>query len=362
MLLAACVPTPEATSSATDVVDTTLADDSDTATGSTSSGTSTTDGWTTTTTSTTNSTTASTEPTTSATSEPTTTTGDTDATSTTDDTTTGTTGQQVNTCKKVDFLFFIDNVGDTDWGAGYGLGQMIPHLAERIEKDFADWDYHMMVIKGDDTWGNAYCEQRCEEGGDPCSADYPCADDPDACDLTLGSGVTHPAGGGASNKQCPIDGEQRYIQTGQTDLAGTLDCMSRTGSGWEFPGEHRIVRSILDSINTPLNAPGACNDGFFREDAYLILFVISPLPDIYATGTPDDWTKELKAHKGGKFDKIHFTGLFESCGFDYGKWKYDPLKEWVSSLYHHQLGHTCTDDLIKYIDPALDYLQTDCQE
>lgn len=362
LLATACPPSPDATSSATEVLETTQSYDTYTSTASSSGGSTLPSS---TTTDTSDPTSATTSPTTDTTLSSTS--DDSDATTddTTDsDTSSGTTGQQVQSCKKVDIVLFVDNHGVMA-GVQYGLHTMLPHLADRIENEFADWDYHMMVVTGDPTWGDEFCEQRCEQGGDPCEtpyAPYPCEAEPVTCDETLGAGINYPVAGYASNVPCPIDGDKRYVSTGQSNLADTLECMATVGYGYTSPGKHEIVRAVLDSIDEPLNAPGACNDGFLRDDAYLILFVISPLPDIYATGTPAEWTAELKGHKGGKFDKIWFIGLFEACDIDFGKIKYEPLKEWVSSLYHHALGHTCTEDMIQYIDPALDYIQGDCQE
>ena len=278
-----------------------------------------------------------------------------------DTSTAGTTGQAITTCKKVDLLFFIAD-GVELWDTEGALEDMVPHVAERLETDFADWDYHLMVIKGDNTWGDAGCNEVCAEGeGHLCktATPYPCDYEPTACDLTLGAGLTFPAGGGTKNVACSIDGDQRYIARGQHDLASTFDCTRRVGTG---DTKHRVVEATLGALSDPLNAPGACNEGFLREDAYLILFVLSPFPDFYAEGTPADWTKELKSHKGGKFDKIYFIGLFQGCMSPFGWKEYEPLNEWVSSLYYHALDDACTGDVLPYIDPALDYVLGDCQE
>jgi hypothetical protein len=250
------------------------------------------------------------------------------------------------------------------WDTDFALEKLMPHLATRLETDFAEWDYHLMVVDGDDRWGNKYCDETCAEG-DPCKTvtPYPCDYEPTACDVTIGAGITFPAGGAfAANKPCPIDGDQRYVVSGQHDLAGTLDCLREVGGGYAGDVKYRVVQPVLDALGPALNAPGACNEGFLRDDAYLILFLVAPFPDFYAEGTPAEWTKELKAHKGGKFDKIYFVGLYQSCYSSFGWWEYEPLNEWTESLYHHALDDACADTLIPYMDPALDYVLGDCQE
>ena len=281
-----------------------------------------------------------------------------------DTTTGGTTGQAIKTCKKVDLLFMIVDRGEL-WDTDAALNQLMPHLAERLETDFAEWDYHLMVVNSSGTWGDEVCEGACDEG-EVCEWDtpYPCDYAPDACDLTLGAGVMFPAGSGASNVRCPIDGGKRYLASGQQDLADTLECVRRVGFGYGYGdvAKHRVARATLDALDGPLNAPGACNAGFFREDAYLILFVLSTIPDFHSDGTPAAWTQELKGHKGGKFDKIYFIGLFQGCDSAFGWKEYEPLNEWVSSLYHHALDDACTGELVPYVDPALDYVLDDCRE
>jgi hypothetical protein len=287
--------------------------------------------------------------------------------STTDANTTGdpstTTGDTPKSCKKLDILFLIIDRGEL-WSTATGLKNLMPHLAGRLESDFADWDYHLMVIKGDDTWGNLYCDETCAMG-DPCVTEppYPCEYEPTTCDLTLGAGITFPAGGAyAANVPCPIDGDRRYITSGQHDLAGTLECLRQVGGGYDGSKLFPVVRSTLDALDAPLNAPGACNEGFLRDDAYLILFLVSPFPDFISEGTPADWTFELKAHKGGKFDRIYFVGLFQGCESSFGWKEFEPLNEWVESLYHHQLDDACASKLIPYMDPALDYVLGECAE
>ncbi|MEZ4448106.1 MAG: hypothetical protein R3B09_01420 [Nannocystaceae bacterium] len=288
-------------------------------------------------------------------------TSDTSTTEGSTDGSTSTTGVEPRTCKKADFLFlFID--GGELWDTEVALKKLMPHLAQRLETEFAGWDWHLMVLDGDAHWGNKYCENACAQG-EACEMDppYPCDYQPSACDQTLGAGVTFSAGGDAPNVPCLIDGDQRYLQSGQQDLAGTLECVRRIGTGYDLP-DYQPVQATLDALSDPMNAPGACNEGFLRDDAYLVLFLISPFPDFYTSGTPEAWTQELKAHKGGKFDKIYFIGLFQGCDSSFEWWEFEPMNEWVSSLYHHGLDDACASTVIPYLDPALDYLLSDCQE
>ncbi len=297
------------------------------------------------------------------------TTSDTDSDSTTDgtdsDSTTDGTTDGPQSCKKIDFLFAIDNsprMADAHWQ----LGQMLPQFIDRIETEFSDWDYHMMVVKGDGSWGNPLCEERCEMVGncDGSIEGYPCEYDPDTCDLTLGAGVVISAGSAASNVICPIEGNQRYIKTGQPELEDTLDCLRLVGFGNSY--ERPQVQSLLNAVSPKLNAKGACNEGFLRDDAYLVIFMVMSETDYYTEGTPQEWATTLLATKGGKFDKVFLIGLFDDgykgglCGIQDGN--NDDLFEWVDEIYHSSSGSLCEQNYMPHMDKALNYVLSDCQE
>ncbi|MEZ4380861.1 MAG: hypothetical protein R3A79_05910 [Nannocystaceae bacterium] len=297
-----------------------------------------------------------------------TTTGDTEDTTTTDDVTTGapTTTGNTKSCKKVDFLFAVDN--STYMTEAYNpLGDMVPHFASRIEDEFSDWDYHMMVVKGDESWGNELCEERCSLYGS-CGdymPDYPCDYDPVECDMTLGAGIRHPAGNWSANDECPIAGGKRYITNEQPDLGDTLDCMRKVGLGHD--GMRRQVQSVLDAVGVDLNDGGGCNEDFYREDAYLVVMMVTSQGDYFTDGTPEQWADSLLAHKGGKFNKVFMVGLYDdgyyggsSCA-DVG-WDSKSLWSFVDEFYNSTSGSMCEDDYKPYIDEALDFLLEDCEE
>jgi hypothetical protein len=62
---------------------------------------------------------------------------------------------------------------------------------------------------------------------------------------------------------------------GQTDLAGTFDCVARIGIG----GAGKLGEALTAAMHKNLNGPGGCNDGFLREDALLMVTFIQGNPD-----------------------------------------------------------------------------------
>jgi hypothetical protein len=115
--------------------------------------------------------------------------------------------------------------------------------------------------------------------GEPCCEieNYPCdkLDLVTPCDTTFGAGEVFPAGGFASNMPCPIDGGRRYMVKGQTDLHDTFACAAKVGaSGGGLMGQ-ALTAAMQKDIND-----GGCNNGFLRDDALLMVTLISTGFDI----------------------------------------------------------------------------------
>lgn len=86
------------------------------------------------------------------------------------------------------------------------------------------------------------------------------------------------------------------------ELGPALLCIAGAGST-NIEGEQnpRPARALLNAISPELNAPGACNDGFFRPEAPLAILLITDIdddqdghPDGYGSpNDPNDWFPEL---------------------------------------------------------------------
>jgi len=194
------------------------------------------------------------------------------------------------------------------------LTAAFPKFIETIESKFADFDYHIMVVDGDDTWGHDLCTDNCPtleckigdsccpggagEKGDPCCdlPEYPCEhlDLVTECDQVWGAGTVMPAGGSASNKPCPIDGGGRYLVKGQENLDDAFTCIAKVGtSGREFLGQ-----ALTAAMQKPINDYGGCNEHFLRDDALLMVTLISNIGDD-SEGTPAEWAQAVLDAKHG---------------------------------------------------------------
>jgi hypothetical protein len=222
-------------------------------------------------------------------------------------------------CKgKIDLLFVISRHAQMSYRQAQ-LALAFPQFIAAIQSKFADFDYHIMVITGDDGWGSDGCTPLCPtlacKVGEPCCEwnnlpDFgkPCCDLPEypcqdldlvtQCDRTWGAGEVFPAGLDTQNKPCSIDGGRRYLVKGQTNLEQTFECIAMVGnSGWDALGQ-----ALTAAMQSNINDPGGCNPGFLRKDALLMVTFIAGGYDevtLGSKGTPEEWAQAVRDAKHG---------------------------------------------------------------
>ena len=226
-------------------------------------------------------------------------------------------GKPVGCKGKIDFLFVISRAG----GMEYFQTQLLdafPKFIDTITSKFADFDYHIMVVHTDESWGLDACDQQCPTPGEEgCTIkDYPCYYTPTSCDTMLGAGEVCPAARDAANKLCPIDDGRRYMVKGQTDLKGTFACAAQVG----VSGAMRMGQTLAVAVQPWMNDEGSCNDGFLREDALLMVTLIANAYDQEGgaassyEGTPATWAAAVRDAKGGDVDSVVVLGIIPTEG------------------------------------------------
>lgn len=221
-------------------------------------------------------------------------------------------------CEKADFLFVIDNSGSMS-DEQQNLINSFPQFIQTIQQTLMAEDYHVMVVDTDASGGGsssttcingvctctpspACCEQVCQFSNS-CNG-FPCNNLPgDDCDGTLGAGKIFDQDG----MLCLPENGPRFI-TEDDDLTGAFSCAGNVGtfgSGAEEPA-HAMVKAT----GPELNAVGACNEGFIRDDAILVVTIITDEEDLNKSpGTPADWYQHLVTIKNGNVDAIVVLGL-----------------------------------------------------
>lgn len=211
-------------------------------------------------------------------------------------------------CKgKVDFLFVISSNYEMAYHQ-IQLHEAFPGFVQLLEADFADFDYHVMVV---DAAGAAnisdcngcymcdWCKPGCTDFGGP--ADYPCDEIFEECVSVQGAGVTIAANFDASNMRClPADGP-RFITKDTPDLPGTFECISKLGAGPKGP---TAARMMMRALEPEILSKWGCNTGFLRPDALLAIVLVSGDGDLNTPGTPADWYAAVVEAKQGNEDAV----------------------------------------------------------
>jgi hypothetical protein len=283
-------------------------------------------------------------------------------------------------CKgKIDFLFVISRQANMQYRQAQ-LAAAFPQFIDTIQSKFADFDYHIMVVDGDgesnnngEGWGSLVCNEVCpnlackvgepccgwysqDKKGTPCcpAPDYPCFDLVTACDWAWGAGTVLPAGtDGEANKPCPIDGGRRYLVKGQSNLEETFACIATVGaSGWDALGQ-----ALTAAMQSNINDPGGCNNGFLRKDALLMVTFIATNPDEDSVGTPDKWAQAVIDAKKGDDKSVVMLSILNTEA----QWKpSDRIGTLVKMFPYHHLENALTADYGPAFVEAASLVETAC--
>lgn len=193
-------------------------------------------------------------------------------------------------CQGIDFLFVIDNSGSMTVQQGQLLNSF-PGFIDAIQTSLDNVDsYHVGVITSDNYAGN---EPGC---------------------TTIGDLVTQTAGSQSSNSVCtPFSSGLRFA-TDEDDLQTAFPCMAQvgtTGSPIEQP-----VTATVAALDPAKAEPGGCNEGFIRDDAILVVVIVTDDPpfdfdmdDAHPNTDTSGWYDAVIAAKGGEVESIVMIGF-----------------------------------------------------
>ncbi|MDC0721058.1 hypothetical protein [Nannocystis bainbridge] len=281
----------------------------------------------------------------------------------------GTTGGD-NGCKKVDFLFVIDNSTSMEDNQD-ALIDSFPGFIDAIKTALGDVDdYHIMVV---DTDANGRCAKPCDES-DPdyvkfCAAAnyHACTTELEPCDTQRGAGVIHPVGSFSSNTKCPVAGGHRYMLPDQPDLASTFACVAKVGTAGN--ASERPMNAIEEAVSEELNFPNGCNGGFLRDDAILVITFISDDPNKPDQGDPASWKASVVAAKNGDENAVVVLGLIPhpelDCitGNDPNLTQGAHWQEFIESWGSHGIsGSVCEADYAPFFLQAIQAIDQTCDE
>ena len=236
-------------------------------------------------------------------------------------------------CQKVDFLFVVDNSGSM-WDNQINLANSFGGFIETITETLSAKDYHILVTDSDawtpvstltnlETACEVYptcCFEFCGPSstcssfsGDTSYGACPTAPPPPTvCDGTEGAGrvLDHNV---FDPQPCPVANGLRYMLDDQPDLLETFECVARAGIGGDW--NERPVRAAISALSDELVGPGGCNEGFLRDDALLVVTIISdanPYSGHIDHAIPPETLYEgIVSAKGDNADAVVVLGLFD---------------------------------------------------
>ncbi len=195
-------------------------------------------------------------------------------------------------CGQVDFLFVIDNSGSMS-GEQNTLVNNFPSFITGIQQTLEGVDsYHVGVVTSDTYGPNiAGCQQ-------------------------LSSLVVQTGGADSSNSACGPYTDGANFMTENDDLANAFTCAAQVGTDGSF--DERQMQAAVEAVTGVEAGPGECNFGFIREDALLVIVIITDEPDNASVGDAQSWYDDVVAAKDGHPENIVVLSIINTpagiCG------------------------------------------------
>lgn len=186
-------------------------------------------------------------------------------------------------CRKVDYLFVIDNSASMLLYQRQ-LVESFSIFIEGVQQTQESLEsVHLGVVSTDTYSGNI--------------------DNPDSSCHALGGLITKTEGHNSSEAQCGPYAEGHSYMTERDDLDVTFPCAAQVGTTGN--NEEQPLAALTEAVSD-LDQPGLCNDGFIRDDALLVVVIVSDEDD---PGPVEFRYERLVEAKGGHADNVVVVGL-----------------------------------------------------
>ncbi|MBL9102502.1 MAG: hypothetical protein JNL82_16190 [Myxococcales bacterium] len=275
---------------------------------------------------------------------------------------------------KVDILFVISRLGTMKTEQTQLLASFAGFI-DTIEQKLEGFDVHILTANPDGKWpGYNFCEGgdgQCSEHYPNCgpyALDYDCqtyADLVTECDKVLGAGLTFNVGAHAANELCDLHGGHRYIVGDDPDMASAFECIAKVGvSGGDPP----MGDAMIAALSPELNGPGGCNEGFLRDDALLVVVLITDTADTESQSYDKTQYEAIVAAKGDPSAVVMLAVVAQplgdaepvpGCTYDN-----DPpldFGELFSRFAYTAVGDTCAQSYAPFFDEAVGKIGEACE-
>jgi hypothetical protein len=276
--------------------------------------------------------------------------------------------QQPAGCEgKIDFMFVI-SAESTIKPLQDKLLASFPGFIDAIQTQLPDVDVHILVADPDEKFlitDCTVCTTDCDPQGKPpyCGALLV------PCDKKIGAGLTFPSGAAASNRRCELDNGLRYITSDLPNIKEAFACMAQVGAGGAGTTGQAMVAALQPAMNDPRNEY-ACNRGFLRDDALLVITIIQDGYDVHSLGTVDEWIEALRAAKKGDDDAFMVLVLTTDIDVGYQQlcWPNEfnqnknRLRLLAEGVEHGFIGSSCQDSFAPFFAEHVSHLVDLCDD
>ena len=268
-------------------------------------------------------------------------------------------------CAKIDFLFVIDS-SESMTVHQTNLVDSFPGFVAAMQDAVDADDWHVMVVDTDAQWGGSACANACTTlGSCPDEPGFACdTPPPELCDIAIGAGIVAPFGQAATNSTCEVGGDARYIDPGAPDLLDSFTCIARVGV--DGNSEERTADALVAAIDPAASAADGCNAGFLRDDAILVVTVITDEADADSSGSPQEWYDAIVEAKHGDPDAVVVLGLLPDADLDAPLCDDDDVggvvAELVASFPAGQRASVCEADYGPFLADAVSVIAQTCDD
>jgi hypothetical protein len=169
----------------------------------------------------------------------------------------------------------------------------------------------------------------------------------------------------APSVPCEFSTGLRYMDTTEPDLTAAFQCSAKVGSDGD--SAEMPMSAMVSALSPELIADGACNEGFVRSDAILVVTIITDEEDITSTGFPDGWYANIVASKALDPTAIVMLGLINDtdaampvCPPE----SQDPVnvRTFIDMFPNSIRGSVCEGSYNAFFQQAVDLIDTTCDE
>lgn len=274
-------------------------------------------------------------------------------------------------CERIDFLFVIDNSSSMQ-REQERLVESVPAFTETILGALPNISDIRVGVVDTDAFPGLGAEDPLQ--GCPDDGTYDC----DSCDYTLGALLTKPLSALDPDATCDFSTGAPFMDARAPSFPEEFACVANVGT--EGNQVEQQAGALVQAVS-PAMLDGGCNDGFLRDDALLIVLIITdeaddhaaaPAPQGGSVGDPPAWLDALVEAKGGLATNIVALGLtggwpaFTNCGIlDPNGMGAEPsprLVELIESFDVNFVGSVCLDSYDEFFDDVLSQVAAGCAQ